>query len=89
MSDVKTIIAFLDRYGHSDYNVQIYDDSYTEPTSKVISFTLEMFYDQDTTRFANHIRKINGQEAEAALRARNPTLQRAYDEYQLLLKLSK
>ena len=48
-----------------------------------------MFYDQDTTRFANHIRKINGQEAEAALRARNPTLQRAYDEYQLLLKLSK
>jgi hypothetical protein len=89
MSDVKTIIAFLDRYGHSNYDVQLYDDSCTEPASKVISFTLEMFYDQDTTRFANHIRQILKHEAEEALRARNPTLQRAYDEYQLLLKLSK
>lgn len=87
--DLKTISTFLSRFGVDEHTVENIDGSYTEPSYQVVTFTVEMFYDQDVAKFATFIRHIKALEAEEALRARNPTLQQAYDEYQLLLKLSK
>lgn len=54
-----------------------------------INMSLEFYNFSSMKRFQNDIKKISDQDYEEYLRGRNPVLQNAWEEYQLLLKLMK
>ena len=79
------LMDFLNRY-QCGYHID-YDRLDTYPTI-VGKCTLTLtFYSQQN--FAYLIDDLKSQEEEKILRKKNPALQKAYEEYQILLKLMK
>ena len=54
-----------------------------------VTMTTDFYTDQGVDRLIRFLDNIEAAEVEARLRAANPTLQKAYEEYQILLKLIK
>lgn len=90
---------FADRYGSSirlDVNRQTHDIYGYSPGSMVvfagkleINLSAQFYYSSYLSRFIRDLHRVQTLEDEEKIRASNPAVQQAWEEYQLLLKLSK
>lgn len=81
-------------FGSRGANIKVYNSFEQHTTashilSTTITVTADFYSSRGYQKFADDIRKLDDLEYEEYLRSKNPTLARAYEEYQILLKLSE
>lgn len=89
--DLNEIYEYFRTFG-ANPKLELHMDSSGNAASLMFDARAELsvdLYNYQTTYFANDIRRLRELTAEERLRKENPVLERAYEDYQILLKLSK
>jgi hypothetical protein len=79
--DVKQDTFDITGYGRNSMSVLM--------GKSTLTLEAEFYSGHAFSHFANDLLRVHQLDVEEAIRADNPTVQRAWEEYQLLLKLSK
>ena len=82
ISELEALDETQNIYGYARQSLQII-------MGRHIKMTASFFGERSLEQFADDLTRVAELDYEAHLRSRNPALQNAYEEYQILLKLMK